>query len=80
MQLVIHGDGSCRCLYSETIDLQQLGALSIRRASHVEPDALGHWYADLSPVSGPLLGPFLARSEALAAEESWILAHHLAAR
>jgi hypothetical protein len=78
MQIVIHSDGSCRCLYSEEIELQQLGTLSITRASHVEPDAHGQWHADLSPVSGPLLGPFATRAQALAAEESWLLAHRLA--
>ena len=30
----------------------------IRRASHVEPDEAGRWWADLSPVGGPRLGPF----------------------
>ena len=70
MQLVILSDGSGRCLYSEAIDLRQLGALSISRASHVEPDATGQWLADLSPVGGPQLGPFATRGQALAAEEA----------
>ena len=39
-----------------------------RRASHVEPDADGRWWADLSPVAGPRLGPFEVRSAALDAE------------
>lgn len=75
MQIVIQGDGNGRCLYGEAIDLRQLGALAISRASHVEPDITGHWTADLSPIGGPLLGPFATRSQALAAEEAWILAH-----
>ena len=79
MQLVIHTDGSMCCLYGEELDLRQLGKLSIQRASHVEPDATGHWLADLSPVSGPTLGPFATRSEALAAEEAWLVEHRLAA-
>ena len=51
---------------------------SITRASHVEPDAEGRWLADLTPVAGPVLGPFDLRSEALAAEQvgSEELAHH----
>jgi hypothetical protein len=77
MQLVIRGDGSCRCLYSEAIDLRQLGSLLISRASHVEPNATGQWLADLSPVGGPQLGPFATRSQALAAEEAWLLTHRL---
>lgn len=77
MQIVIRTDGSIQCLYGEAIDLRQLGALTIARASHVEADAMGHWMADLSPVGGPNLGPFTTRSQALAAEEAWILAHRL---
>ena len=52
--------------FRETIDLAALGPLTLRRASHVEPDVEGRWFADLTPVSGPLLGPFIRRSEALA--------------
>ena len=58
MQLLIKPDGGVRCLYDETLDLQGLGQLQIERGSHVEPDADGQWTADLSPVAGPLLGPF----------------------
>jgi hypothetical protein len=77
MQLLIHADGSVRCLYGEAISLGELGNLTIRRASHVEPDARGQWLADLSPVSGPVLGPFATRSEALAGEEAWLVANRL---
>ena len=75
MQLVIQPDGSVRCVYSETIDLHTLGNLNISRGSHVEPDSDGRWFADLSPVSGPRLGPFSMRSDALEAETQW-LEHH----
>jgi hypothetical protein len=78
MQIVIHPGGSASCLYGEAIDLAQLGPLSIRRASHVEPNSHGQWLADLSPVSGPVLGPFACRSQALAAEEAWLVANRLA--
>lgn len=64
--------GVVLCLYGEAIDLGVLGELSIRRASHVEPDAQGRWWADLAPVSGPCLGPFDRRSQALAAEQTWL--------
>ncbi len=77
MQLVIRPDGSVRCVYSEEFDLTVLGALAISRASHVEPDPLGNWQADLSPVSGPVLGPFKTRSRALVAEQQWLNAHWL---
>jgi hypothetical protein len=42
------------------------------RASHVEPDDRGRWLADLSPIGGPVLGPFDRRSEALEAEVTWL--------
>jgi hypothetical protein len=80
MQLRVELGGVVRCLYSEALDLLSFGVASIRRASHVEPDDDGKWYADLSPVHGPRLGPFLLRSQALDAERDWLEAHWLAAR
>jgi hypothetical protein len=77
MQLLIQADGTIRCLYNETIDLSQLGTVSIARASHVEPTASGQWVADLVPVNGPVLGPYLLRSQALAAEAEWLAEHWL---
>ena len=58
MQLIITPGGAVRCIYSEDIDLAALGSPTISRASHVEPDQQGRWWADLSPVGGPSLGPF----------------------
>jgi hypothetical protein len=72
MQLLIDPSGQVRCLYSEVIDLTLLGELCVRRASHVEPDDAGRWFADLAPVSGPKLGPFSRRSAALQAESAWL--------
>ena len=72
VQLIIEPGGAVRCIYSEVINLAVLGSPAIFRASHVEPDRQGCWWADLSPVDGPLLGPFTFRSEALAAEQSWL--------
>ena len=79
MDLVIDPTGRARCVYAEALDLSVLGNLSIRRASHVEPDARGGWWADLSPVGGAVLGPFGRRSEALAAEQLWLEEHWLMA-
>jgi len=42
-------DGAARAIYSEEIDLRTLGRPWIVRASHVEPDAEGRWFADLGP-------------------------------
>ena len=78
MELFIDPRGVVRCLYDESLDVAALGAVSIRRASHVEPADGGTWFADLAPVAGPRLGPFGRRSEALAAEAAWLTAHRLA--
>ncbi len=77
MQLAVDPSGTIRCIYSEAIELANLGTATIRRASHVEPDQNGQWLADLSPLSGPVLGPFPLRSRALAAEQAWLEANWL---
>jgi hypothetical protein len=77
MHLVVNPQGETRCIYGEEIDLRSLGTLTIRRASHVEPSDDGRWLADLSPVGGPVLGPFDLRTEALSAEISWLEQHWL---
>jgi hypothetical protein len=77
--IVVNPGGEVRCIYSETVDLSSLGSLSSRRASHVEPDANGRWWADLSPVNGPKLGPFGRRAEALAAKQHWLETNWLTA-
>ena len=79
MRLRVEPDGVVRCLYAETIDLSCFGVASIRRASNVEPDEHGQWWADLAPVKGPRLGPFVLRSQALDAEQSWLEARWFAA-
>ena len=72
MQLIIDNRGNARCIYDETIPLQRLGRIKIRRGSHVEPIPDGQWIADMKPVDGPVLGPFNMRSQALAAERRWL--------
>ena len=72
MQLVIEPSGGLRCVYSEAISLAEFGRLTIARGSKVEPTEAGRWTADLSPVGGPLLGPFANRSAALDAERDWL--------
>ena len=77
MDLVVKPDGGVRAIYSEAIDLAALGSTQIMRASHVEPTPEGRWAADLRPVNGPMLGPFMLRSQALAAEQIWLEANWL---
>jgi hypothetical protein len=77
MELIITPRGEVRCIYDEAIDLAALGDPVILRASHVEPNEHGQWCADLTPVAGPVLGPFQQRSMALAAEHEWLAGHWL---
>jgi hypothetical protein len=77
MELVIGPSGQVRCLYADAIDLAAFGHPQITRASHVEPDEQGSWWADLAPVNGPKLGPFSRRSDALEAERRWLEANWL---
>ena len=77
MNVRIDPRGTVRALYSEVLDLTGLGLARIDRASRVEPDSAGCWWADLGPSGGPVLGPFRRRSEALAAEVGWLEGHRL---
>lgn len=77
MELIITPVGDVRCLYDESLNLNALGTFDIRRGSHIEPDSTGQWFADLSPVGGPRLGPFPRRSDALCAEAAWLREHWL---
>lgn len=81
MQLLVTPDGTLRCVYGEEIDLSVLGAVSTQRGSHVEVDGHNQWWADLSPVNGPRLGPFpfACRQQALDAERQWLETHWLSA-
>jgi hypothetical protein len=77
IKLYIPPTGDILSLYQECFDMAALGALKITRASHVEPDAEGNWWADLSPLHGPQLGPFSQRTIALRAEVDWLQEHYL---
>ena len=77
MELVVGVDGMARCIYGEELELREIGKLQITRASHVEPDRDGFWWADLGPVAGPVLGPFMNRTKALQAERGWLAIMHL---
>jgi hypothetical protein len=72
MEIIISPRSHALAVYDEAIDLATLGSMTTRRASHVESDGLGRWFADLAPVSGPRLGPFVLRSQALEAERAWL--------
>ena len=81
LEIYITPAGDVRAIYTDAIDFAALGAflggeVTIARASHVEPAGLA-WTADMEPVSGPVLGPFPSRSEALAVEVAWLRANVL---
>ena len=77
MELLIQTTGNVRCVYDESLDINSLGRVNIQRGSHVEPTTDSRWTADMSPVNGPVLGPFVNRSMALEAERTWLLDHWL---
>jgi len=77
MEIIITPNGQGRCIYGEAIDLTTLGELTVQRGSHVEPTPDAQWTADMSPVSGPVLGPYRRRSEAIAAERDWLATNWL---
>jgi hypothetical protein len=76
MKLVVTKDGSIQTIAPDDLSfINSLGTCDVRRASHVE--AVNHngkfvWEADLSPVGGPVLGPFFTRTEALQKEVEWL--------
>ena len=73
LELVVGVDGGVKCIYDDALDLRALGKLQITRASHVEPDLDGNWWADMGPSGGPVLGPFGTRGRALQAERGWLV-------
>ena len=74
VNVTVQTNGDLRMIYYDDIaTLLTLGDSRIVRASHVEPDAHG-WTADMSPVDGPMLGPFALRQDALDAEVTWLQA------
>lgn len=73
MKIRINPDGTAVMIYTEDIDITDLGNVqSIIRASIIEPTDGNQWAADMWLVGGPVLEPFNKRSEALAAEVEWI--------
>lgn len=68
----IDASGNLKFIWDDALlPVFESGKGTIRRASCVEPTSEGTWTADLAP-SGPLLGPFKTRKEALNAEVAWL--------
>ncbi len=77
MDIVFTPDGTVRAVYAEDVDFAAFGRSAVTRASLGEPDDQARWFADLTPVSGPVFSPFDRRSETLAAVRTWLEAHWL---
>ena len=74
--LTITSTGEVQFIWDDQLQLLlELGQTDVRRASHVEPTQDGQWTADLSPVNGPILGPYRFRRQALNAELDWLHNH-----
>jgi len=71
LKLVING-GRIKAIYDDAlVALMKEASAETKRASHVEPDG-NTWYADLTPVGGPLLTGFKTRKAALEAEVQYL--------
>jgi len=71
--IAIGADGVATMVYDDLhAEFMKQGGVSVCRASHVEPVPYGRWTADMSPVGGPLLGPFDLRADALRAEIQYL--------
>ena len=77
MILSISPQGDIRGIYTDNFPWLELGKALVQRASNVEPDHLGLWWADLSLSNGPKIGPFARRADAIAAEIAWLEKHRL---
>lgn len=76
--IVVEPSGTIKLIYEDAMrGLIHEGRSNIRRVSHVEPTSDGQWEADLSPVNGPVFGPFDTRQEALDAEVAYLHNHVL---
>ena len=68
--------GRMEFIYTDNLaPLLDEGDATVQRVSHVEPscvDGRHGWTADMTPVDGPVLGPFTTRADALDAEHVWL--------
>jgi hypothetical protein len=75
IDITIQGDHMMFIYTDELALLLDEGSATVTRVSHVEPshqDGRHGWTADMTPVDGPVLGPFTTRAEALDAERVWL--------
>lgn len=78
--IAVDENGCLQFIYDDALAFLLRGSdrtASVKRASHVEPNEQGKWTADMSPVGGPVLGPFDFRQEALTAETDWLMENYI---
>jgi len=68
-------DGNCAAIYTDALDLYQLGALEVRRVSSVEFDPAQQGWRVTFPDGFCLTERFRRREDALAAEVAFVEAH-----
>ena len=80
-EVFIYPGGTARAVHSDSVVelLAETGPCTAARASSVELADDGYWYADLSRIGGPRLGPFpvFRREWAIAAEIAWLNDNYL---
>lgn len=47
------------------------------RCFKADRELTNHWWADMLPVGGGVIGPFVSHAVAITAERRWLLAHDL---
>lgn len=75
VEVIIEADGTVTFVHDDDLAdalVEHYADAAIQRASHVEPTDDGRWTADLSPVGGPVLGPYTRRAMALDEEVAWL--------
>lgn len=81
LEIMVDASGEVRGIYSDELaDLLAAAGHNtpqVKRASHVEPHPDGGWQADMTPVGGPVFGPYQHRREALDQELDWLQLHWL---
>lgn len=73
MIISVDPNGNMTAIYDDELtDLFQEGSVTIRRASNVEADKNGQWWAEMLDGTGTKLGPFTKRQDALDAEKEYL--------
>ena len=79
-KVIIGNDGIARFIYDDAV-MGVMNEISekvcVKRASHVEPDENGLWFADMAPVGGEKFIGFKTRQEALDFEVDWLNQHNI---